>query len=346
MNILKKIPFISIIIFMIVLHVHSEIDKGEGVNDSECINAGGQCMSIDNCNGDIKYNICSSDNLNVCCIIREKEYIPKAKPPRTKSVAKISNDIQCINQGGECINSNNSCLGVIQYGICSDSSLHCCFTNYTAFIHNITNDSSCTSEGGECMNPMNCIGAVISGLCPGGADNKCCISKPKNKSVIQNSNSNNNNQNNNSNNNNQNNNSNNNNQNNNSSNGNKYSTGDIIAAVSSTVAVIFIILFSCYYIYNKKWIKRNITSYNNEELPPSYNEIPPTYNEAIRDHNYTAFGNNVLNQSINNETIGYNQKSYTEYANFKNNSLNQSTDNEKVIKSKKLYAEYNDFKII
>jgi len=307
MNILKKIPFISIIIFMIVLHVHSEIDKKEGVNDTECISAGGQCMNIDNCNG-------------------------------------------------ECINSNNSCLGVIKYGICSNSDFQCCINDLTVpEYYDVVKNSSCTNEGGECMNPANCIGTVISGLCPGGANNKCCISKPKNKSDIQNSNSTNDNQNSNStnnnqdinsNNNNQNNNSNNNNQNNNSSNGNKYSTGDIIAAVSSTVAVIFIILFSCYYIYNKKWIKRNITSYNNEELPPSYNEIPPTYNEAIMDHNYTAFGNNVLNQPINNETIGHNQKSYTEYANFKNNSLNQSTDNEKVIKSKKLYAEYNDFKII
>jgi len=39
----------------------------------------------------------------------------------------------------------------------------------------IRNDSQCTSQGGKCMNPSNCKGTVKTGLCPGGANNRCCI---------------------------------------------------------------------------------------------------------------------------------------------------------------------------
>jgi len=35
--------------------------------------------------------------------------------------------------------------------------------------------NKCAVEGGTCMNPKDCKGTVLTGLCPGGADNKCCV---------------------------------------------------------------------------------------------------------------------------------------------------------------------------
>ena len=33
----------------------------------------------------------------------------------------------------------------------------------------------CTNRGGKCKNPNSCNGTILSGLCPGGNNNKCCI---------------------------------------------------------------------------------------------------------------------------------------------------------------------------
>jgi len=118
-----------------------------------------------------------------------------------KKLNKITNKNQCTNKGGHCINflNKNSCNGTIN-GICNKSQ-SCCIpkkktTNKTSVNKvntnkantnkatknkvtknkaTLVNDTLCINEGGQCMNPNNCSGAVKKGLCPGGADNRCCI---------------------------------------------------------------------------------------------------------------------------------------------------------------------------
>lgn len=49
----------------------------------------------------------------------------------------------------------------------------------------ITNDQQCKNKGGTCKNPKNCSGTVLSNLCPGGNDNKCCVPKTTKMKINQ-----------------------------------------------------------------------------------------------------------------------------------------------------------------
>jgi len=56
MNVLKKLPYIAIIFFVIVSYVCAD----------KCTNEGGHCMSRERCIGTIKEGICKENS--ICCV--------------------------------------------------------------------------------------------------------------------------------------------------------------------------------------------------------------------------------------------------------------------------------------
>ena len=190
---MKKILFTAIIIFSIVSHVlGSEVFKRADGN--QCINQGGQCKNPKSCSGTVISGLCPGDNDNKCCIPK-----PPTNQNKTNSQNKTNNsnktnvvnkDKQCINQGGQCKNPK-SCSGTVISGLCPGGNDNKCCIPKPPTNQNKTNsqkktnnsnktnvdnkDNQCTNQGGQCKNPKNCSGNVISGLCPGGNDNKCCI---------------------------------------------------------------------------------------------------------------------------------------------------------------------------
>jgi len=181
MNILKKIPFIAIIFFVVVSQVHSNFVKR--ADGSECLRLGGTCKNPGNCSGTIKSGLCPGGNDNKCCIPKPTGTSTTNKPNTSNN---NNNDSRCIARGGTCKNPG-SCSGNVISGLCPGGSDNkCCIpkptgstnTGNTNTNNSNTNNNKCNLRGGTCKNPKNCSGSIISGLCPGGSDNKCCIPKP------------------------------------------------------------------------------------------------------------------------------------------------------------------------
>ena len=91
----------------------------------------------------------------------------------------------------EVMNPKN-CKGTVKIGLCSGGANNrCCIPTSsppptTNPPQTPANDSKCTNAGGHCMNPNTCTkqgGTVKNNLCPGGANNKCCIGKKTNTSI-------------------------------------------------------------------------------------------------------------------------------------------------------------------
>ena len=180
MNILKKIPFITLIIFLIVSYVQSKVielkisgsEIFKRADGSQCISQGGKCINPNSCNGTVRSGLCPGGEDNKCCI-----------PPTPAPSSNTNNGSQCTSQGGKCMNPN-SCNGTVKSGLCPGGENNkCCIpkpSNTTNKPNNTSNGSQCTSQGGQCMNPSTCRGTIKPGLCPGGSNVQCCIKKKTN----------------------------------------------------------------------------------------------------------------------------------------------------------------------
>jgi len=182
MNILKNIPYIFIIFFVVISHVHCAADG------RECTKLKGSCMNPNSCIGTIKSGLCPGGDDNKCCIPPKPSPPSPSSPPSPPSPPEpsIGDDSKCTSQGGTCKNPNSCKDGQVKSGLCPGGDDNkCCIPNppksqtaWTPWTPSTPNgdDSKCTNQGGKCMNPSSCKdGQVISGLCPGGNDNKCCI---------------------------------------------------------------------------------------------------------------------------------------------------------------------------
>jgi len=176
MNVLKKIPFIVIFLFVIVSHVQSEIVKR--ADDSQCTSLGGNCMNPNNCTGTVKAGLCPGGNDNKCCI-----------PKTTPSVEGVGSQCTHNNISGTCIDtSKNNCGTTLVTGKCPGPvNVKCCLSKKITDTTPSTNTSNngvgskCTHNNisGTCIDTSknNCGTTLVTGKCPGPASVKCCLSK-------------------------------------------------------------------------------------------------------------------------------------------------------------------------
>jgi len=134
--------------------------KGVCIKSSDCNMYDGQDGSITKYSGSAPNWPCPDDPDDVICCVKKVTILRDGK---TKKKGRCLNTSQCITSTV----STSECPGSQRVKLCLDEP-------DTPIVN------TCTYQGNtyKCMNPNNCSGTVVSGLCPGGADNKCCVTSP------------------------------------------------------------------------------------------------------------------------------------------------------------------------
>jgi len=178
MNVLKKIPFIFIIFFVIVSQVQSEIVKR--ADGSQCTSQGGKCMNPKSCAGTVKSGLCPGGNDNKCCI----------------PIEGVGSKCTYNNISGTCINTrHDKCSTTVVLNNCpGPANVKCCLSKKVTTTKNTTNNnnknknknnnwfgSKCSYKNisGTCINTNvdKCSTTLVDNKCPGPVNVKCCLSK-------------------------------------------------------------------------------------------------------------------------------------------------------------------------
>jgi len=185
---------------------------------------------------------------------------------------------------------------------------------------------SCDSRGGTCIHPLSCTdGEVLTGYCPGGAENKCCVPYANSKNLIYNPNNNTNN-------------STNSNQNNNTNNSNNGFNSLYILIMILSILSFIIIALVIYFILSKQFIKsflKNLPSLNNNSSSNNNNnnnnnnneEQPPSYFDIVNEE-ATESQRNLLISSSSSTTSSTSTSSSTPSSLINRNCDNQNQEKE------------------
>lgn len=100
------------------------------------------------------------------------------------SFIALSKAGKCEDKGGQCVDwRTETCYSGYEQYICpGDNNIRCClYCSPSCEANeelNSTNDGKCEAQNGECKNDSNyCDGTYQSGLCGGGNERKCCVTK-------------------------------------------------------------------------------------------------------------------------------------------------------------------------
>ena len=118
--------------------------KSVPYQETECDTEGGVCADECGCIGEALVGKCPSQPAAVKCCVEE--------------------EVEIVDDCGEESNEVNERLNqrMKRFADCSSET-----------------SKACAAEGGFCVNPATCPGnKVVHNKCPGGNDNKCCLSIP------------------------------------------------------------------------------------------------------------------------------------------------------------------------
>jgi len=139
--------------------------RGVCIKKSQCNLVGQQVGTTIKYTGYAPNWPCPNDPDDVICCVKK---VTRLRDGKTKKSGRCLNTSECKTTTV----STSECPGSQRVKLCLD---------------NPEPDNTCTYQGStfNCMNPNKCSGTVVSGLCPGGADNKCCVTKTSNKCTYQ-----------------------------------------------------------------------------------------------------------------------------------------------------------------